>query len=529
MAAVTDRLLAPVAVVAPDSTLLYINPAAAHAVGADAAWLLGRRMLELVHPEDRERVERGLGAVASGRPTGALTTYRIRAHAAAPWLFFESIADNLLDDPTIAGILVSSRDVTERVNQQMALRVAAYRDPLTRLPNRAQITDELLAAMRDEQAVAVALVGLDRFKVVNDSLGHSAGDHALVTVAARIVDALPPGAVAGRYEGDVFAIVLTGPLAGEAAPLLWRVVERIGEAVFVAGHELRLSSSVGLAERSAAATAESLCRDAGAALHRAKLAGGGCVEQFRGHMRDEALARLELEADLRHAIAREGLALALQPIVRLHDRVAVRAEALARWDRAGDAVAPARFIEIAEETGLIVPLGDWILRRAVELADRAPGGSVSVNLSARQLASPRLPERIARALSAHRVAPARVGFEITESVLVDKFDQAVGVLHAIRDLGCAVGLDDFGTGYSSLSYLRRLPIDFIKIDRTLTADVDADRQGRAVIDAVVTLADALGLDVIAEGVETETQAAHLLDLGCTFGQGYLFGRPTDGR
>ena len=525
MAAVTDRLLAPVAVVAPDSTLLYINPAAAHTVGADAAWLVGRRMLELVHPDDRERVERGLRAIASGRPSGALATYRIRARPSAPWLFFESIADNLIDDPSIAGILVSSRDVTERVHQQMALRAAAYRDPLTRLPNRAAVNEELAAAMAVEQPVVLAFLGLDRFKLVNDSLGHSAGDHALVTVAARLVDALPTRALVARYEGDVFAVVLTGPLAGEATPLLWRVVERIGESLFVAGHELRLASSAGVAERGAASTADSLCRDAGAALHRAKRAGGGCVEQFREQLRDEALARLELEADLRHAIAREEITLALQPIVRIDDRTEVRAEALARWSRAGRPVAPARFIEVAEETGLIVSLGDWILRRAVELAERTPGGCISVNLSARQLASPRLPDRIARALSAQRVEPARVGFEITESVLVADFNHAVGVVHAIRELGCPVGLDDFGTGYSSLSYLRRLPIDFIKIDRALTADVDTDRQARAIVDAVVGLADALALDVIAEGVETERQASQLLDLGCRLGQGYLFGPP----
>jgi EAL domain-containing protein (putative c-di-GMP-specific phosphodiesterase class I) len=288
---------------------------------------------------------------------------------------------------------------------------------------------------------------------------------------------------------------------------------------------VRLSASVGFAARTVSASAESLCRDAGVALHRAKRAGGGRVEEFREHMREEALARLELEADLRHAIGREELALVLQPIVRLEDRTEVRAEALARWRRNGRDVPPTRFIGIAEDSGLIVPLGDWIIGRAAHIADRTGAPCVTVNLSARQLASPRLGRRIAHALTTYRLAPDRLGFEITESVLVDGFDHALSVLHGIRDLGCTVGLDDFGTGYSSLSYLRRLPLDFIKLDRTLTADVDEDRHARAVIGAVITMADALGLDVVAEGVETDEQADQLRRLGCAFGQGFLFGAP----
>ena len=312
----------------------------------------------------------------------------------------------------------------------------------------------------------------------------------------------------------------------EAHALIWQVVDRIGQPLFIGGRELRLSSSAGLAQRDWTATPESVPRDASLALDRAKGAGRGRVELFEAGLRDAAIARLELEADLRSAISGNELTLALQRIVRLDDFSAVRSEALARWSRPTGPVAPSTFIPVAEETGLIVPLGDWIIDRAAQMTRKAPGGQISINLSPRQLASPGLPERIARALLRYRLTPSSLAFEITETLLIEQFDYTVNVLQAIRDLGCLVGLDDFGTGYSSLSYLRRLPIDFLKIDGSLTADVDSDFQARAIIAAVIAMAGALGLDVIAEGVESASQASVLEEIGCQLGQGYFFGRPT---
>lgn len=525
--ALADRLLAPVAVVSPDSTLLYVNLAAARAVGSGPAGLIGRRMLDLVHGDDRERIQRQLEQVSAGRPPAGSTTYRLRADGAHDWRTFESIADNLLDDASVAGILISSRDITDRVAHERELLEIAYRDPLTGLPNRVKVQVELEAQVDREAALSIAFLGLDRFKLINDSLGHTAGDEVLHVLSKRILATLPASTLAGRFDGDVFVIIASGPAANEMRSLLWRVVERVSEPLFIAGHELRVSASAGIAHRDASATTESLLRDAGLALHRAKSAGGHRVEQFETAMRDAALARLELEADLRTAIAEDAFTLALQPIVRLDDRTTMRAEALVRWHRGSETIPPGDFIPVAEETGLIVALGDTVIDKAARLARRAPGSQVLVNLSARQLASPGLPERIGRTLSAHRLPASSLGFEITETLVIEQFDYTADVLRQIRELGCAVGLDDFGTGYSSLSYLRRLPISFVKIDGSLTADIDTDCQARAIVGAIVTMADALGLEVIAEGVEAESQATALREVGCSLGQGYHLGRPTE--
>jgi predicted signal transduction protein with EAL and GGDEF domain len=363
--------------------------------------------------------------------------------------------------------------------------------------------------------------------LINDSLGHTAGDHALQVAAARLVEALPASAVVGRFGADIFVVLIAGSAAAEARVLVWRAVERLMEPLFLTGHELRLAASGGIAQRDAACTADSLLRDADLALHRSKVEGGGRVALFEPRMREAAVARLELEADLRRAIARCDLTMALQPIIRLEDGHAVGAEALVRWNRHGEPVAPSQFIEVAEQTGLIVPLGDWIIDEAAQRARRAPGGGVTVNLSPRQLASPGLPQRIARVLRTHRLEASCMDFEVTESLVITQFDYVVDVLHAIRDLGCRVGLDDFGTGYSSLGYLRRLPIDFLKLDGTLIDGIDHDRQARAIVGAVVTMAEALGLDVVAECVETEAQATALREVGCAYAQGYLFGYPVD--
>jgi EAL domain-containing protein (putative c-di-GMP-specific phosphodiesterase class I) len=301
----------------------------------------------------------------------------------------------------------------------------------------------------------------------------------------------------------------------------------VGEPLFVAGHELRLSSSAGIASKDESATAESLLRDAGLALHRATAYGGGRVELFETDMRNAAIARLELEANLRRGLARSEFALAIQPVVRLSDSAPVHAEALVRWHLDDRVILPDQFIRVAEETGLIVPLGDWIIDRAAQLARSAPGGHVIVNLSARQLSSPGLAERIARVLAVRRLPASSLGFEITETLLIEHFDYTVEVLRAIRQLGCRVGLDDFGTGYSSLSYLRRLPIDFLKIDGSFIADIDSDPQANAIVGAIITMADALALEVVAEGVEREAQAHSLRELGCGLAQGYLFGKPVE--
>jgi diguanylate cyclase (GGDEF)-like protein/PAS domain S-box-containing protein len=523
--AIVDHLPAPVIVVAVDGRIIYVNQAAADIAGQPASWLSGRRLLDFVHPPDRQMVRRRLRSIASRQGQTRIATYRLRANSAQGWREVEAFATNLLEDQRVKGILIAGRDVTDERAYQRQLHDAAYRDPLTAIPNRRELNALLDKDLKAAAPFAVAFVGLDRFKLVNDSLGHSTGDAVLIAAASRITQSLPQGGSVFRFNGDVFAVTVPGAAAGIARDLIWRVIERISEPLFLAGHELRLSASAGIVLRDESSTTELLLRNAALALHSAKVGGRGRVEKYDPAMSEAAAARLELEANLRRALSRSELSLALQPIVEIASGRAVGAEALVRWNDGTTDVPPATFIPVAEESGLIIPLGDWIIDHAASHASLVPGGCLHVNLSGRQLASPGLRFRIAQAISSHGLSPGELGFELTESVLIEQFDHAVTALHVIRDLGCRVGLDDFGTGYSSLSYLRRLPIDFLKVDRQLIADVHSDSQARAIVGAIVTMAQALGLDVIAEGVEDHAQATVLQDLGCEYAQGFLYGRP----
>ena len=525
VASVADRMLSPVAIIDGNSTLLYINSAGARAIGREARRLVGRHMLELIHRDDRARVREELRRVVADCGEGGTTTYRLRAGSSGAWRTFESTVDNLIDDERIGGILVASRDISDQVARERMLHEAAYRDALTGLPNRNEVNERLGDLVRTEGPLALAFVDVDRFALVRHSLGHSIADTVARVVAERVRTAVPATMLVGQYSGDMLALLLTGQAANDAREVLWRVLHRVSEPLFVGGHELRLSVSAGVASRCAASTSDSLLRDAGLALHRAKTQGGGRLQLFEGSMRESAVERLEFEANMRHGLANGEFSLALQPIVSLPGGEPIGSEALLRWRHGDRDIPPDRFIPIAEETGLIVPIGDWTIDQAARIARDAPGGRVTVNLSARQLAAPDLPARIARILAARHTSPSMIGFEVTETLLIEHFAYTAQVLSQIRDLGCRVGLDDFGTGYSSLAYLRRLPIDFVKIDGSITADIDADLQARAIRGAILAMADALHLDVVAEGIETQGQADTLVALGCRQAQGFLFGRP----
>jgi len=400
--------------------------------------------------------------------------------------------------------------------------VMAFQDPLTGLPNRAKIVAELARLLAVDGDVAVGLIGMDRLSVAEDSIGRTGAERFIEAVSRRIRASLPDDVMVGRLDGGTFAAILPAELTRGASAVAWRVVERARGPLFVGSQELNASVSVGLATGDGNATVESLLWDAGLALHRAEAGGGGRVETFSNGHRREVLARLELEAELRRAIADRTMSVAFQPIIRLSDRSATGAEALLRWHHPLGDLQPADFIPVAEDTGLIVPLGEWVTEEAARLAQYVGGGRVSVNLSPRQLAAPGLP-RILDGLVTARADRGSVQFEITEALLIDEWEHTADILAELRRLGYRVGLDDFGTGYSSLGYLRRLPLDFLKIDRSLVADIDRDRQARAVAGAIIAMAGALELEVIAEGVERETQAETLLELGADQAQGFLFG------
>ena len=505
--------------------MVYVNAAAAAVLRYERDLIVGRRMDELTHPADRPTLRRLVRDVAEGRPPARPISLRMRGQPTLDWLVMEWDGHNLLEEPDIGAILVSLRDRTESQAHERELAEAAFRDELTGLPNRARILRELGALIERDVPLSLAVVSVDRLNLLGDLLGGGA-DAVLRVIGSRIRAAAPRGAVVGRIEGGNFGAIFTGRSADDAPNVAWRVADGAREPMFVDGHEVQTSVSVGIARREPQASVDSLLADAGLALHRAQALGGGRVEVFSEALRQEAIARLRLEADLRHAISEQALSVAFQPIIRLADRSVCGSEALLRWHHRDRDVPPAEFIPLAEEAGLILALGEWVVSEAARLADQAPGQRVSINLSARQLVVPGLPRVVARLVDAH-CDRQNVQFEITETLLIDEWEHTARVLAGLRGLGFRVGLDDFGTGYSSLAYLRRLPLDFLKIDRSLVADLDTDREARSVFGAVVKMAEALGLQVIAEGVEREQQVEVLQEAGAYAAQGYLFGVPRE--
>jgi diguanylate cyclase (GGDEF)-like protein len=422
-----------------------------------------------------------------------------------------------------------------------AMRVQALNDPLTGLANRTVLLDRLEQAQRRSErsphSVAVFFLDLDRFKVVNDSLGHDAGDQLLVAVAERISANLRPGDTAARFGGDEF-VVLCDEVVGphEALVIAQRLADSLDAPFSLRGEQVYVSASVGVAiANSAQDDPAALLRDADAAMYQAKAKGPARTELFDARMRERAVARLELESDLRRAIERNELRLDYQPNVRLSDEAVVGVEALVRWSHGvrGD-ISPAEFIPLAEETGAIVEIGAWVIesacRQLAAWSDEGwlPGGTsryVSINLSPVQLAHPGLVKHVAGVLAETKVTPASVCFEVTESAVVHDVHRAREVLLRLRALGVKIALDDFGTGYSSLSHLQLLPVDVLKLDRSFIARLSPAPRDRALVAGMVDLAHALNLTVVAEGVETADQLQGLRELNCDVVQGYHYSAP----
>jgi len=422
----------------------------------------------------------------------------------------------------------------ERKRAEVQLAHQALHDALTNLPNRALFLDRLGQALsrldRHGTCLAVLFLDLDRFKVVNDSLGHGAGDCLLDAVARRLNDVLRTGDTAARFGGDEFTI-LCEDITGEhqAMAIADRVAEALSAPFALEGEEeVFVRTSVGIALTSdGTERPEALLRDADAAMYRAKERGGGVYEVFDDAMRARAVRRLETENALHRALERGELAVRYQPQVSLVDGRVQAAEALVRWQHPEHGLlGPVDFIPTAEETGLIHPIGEWVLEQACRQAGLWPNGtSVSINLSARQCAHPDLVDMVAQALQTTEVDPAKVLLEITETAVMEDLDASAAVLGRLKALGVRLAIDDFGTGYSSLRALQRFPVDELKIDGSFVAGIEEDGETRAIVAAVVSLAHALGLRTVGEGVETGEQAKRLTDMGCDLAQGFHFFRP----
>ncbi len=511
-----------------DRQITSWNPGAERLYGWTEAEMLGRSILEVVHPESRaaaEKVGERLKNKQAFEMPEALHRHK-EGHTLEVWVNISPVIDALGE---IIGGSTISRDISEQKKTQALIHWQAYNDPLTCLPNRAHFQQALEEAIRHAAPFAVLFVDLDQFKHVNDSLGHVAGDQMLREAAARFERCLGRDDLLARMGGDEFTLLLPGEGAEDRAEALLQALVR---PVLIEGHELHIAASIGISRFPGDGTdAETLLKHADLAMYHAKEHGRGQWQTFSPALTEAAHERLTLESSLRKAIEREELIVLYQPQVSLRTGEIIGTEALVRWQHGEmGLIAPSRFIPLAEETGLIVPLGEWVLRTACRQAARwaHEGWNLrqSVNLSARQLGEHNLVLWVEAALKESGLDPHLLDLELTESALVAQGEAAVARLAALRALGVRISLDDFGTGYSSLAYLRRFPLDTLKIDRAFVRELGGTtrdaRQDQAVVRAIISMAHALNLEVVAEGVETAGQREVLQRLGCDHMQGFLY-------
>jgi diguanylate cyclase (GGDEF)-like protein/PAS domain S-box-containing protein len=527
------------AIVDPHGVIVYESPAAEGVLGFAPAARAGRNVWDDVVTADQPRARQLLADVLRTPGGQAATEMRV-AHADGTQRDFEFVLKNLVDDPAVGGVVVNYRDVTERRQLENELRHQAFHDSLTNLANRALFMDRLQHAMERQRGfghpLAVLFIDLDDFKTVNDSLGHGEGDRLLMGVAERLRAVLRGGDTVARMGGDEFAVLVEDAIDVDApTEVAARLLACLQPPFDHDGKELYVRASVGVASwESTTETAEDLSRNADMAMYTAKANGKNRVAVFEPGMHQAALARLALRGDLERAVERHEFFLQYQPIVRLADGAVTGVEALLRWQHPSrGVVAPLDFIPVAEETGLIVPLGMWVLEAATrQLAEwdqtkQTHGLRMNVNVSVRQVQRPEFVDEVRATLAAANVEPSRVTLEFTESVIMRDTDHTVAMLDALKAVGVRLSIDDFGTGYSSLSYLRRFPIDELKIDRSFVATMAQERGQLAVVRSVVRLGETLGLETVAEGVEDDQQLASLRSLRSAYGQGFLFSRPVN--
>ncbi|MDQ2728634.1 MAG: PAS domain S-box protein [Actinomycetota bacterium] len=522
-----------IAIVDESLRFTYASPAYQEVFGKDPAEVMGENITARIHPADIDHVTAALTALWS--QPGAVTTFETRAvHVDATWRTLEVTASNRLGDPNVEGIICNIRDVTERAEAAARLAHQAMHDNLTDLPNRALLLDRLDQALvragMSGQTCALLFVDLDHFKQINDTLGHGVGDQVLVTVATRLRKVIRPGDSVARFGGDEFVILAEGiSAAGAALDMAERIRTIIAEPVHLAQRTVTVGCSIGIA-LSDRHRPDAMLQEADTAMYQAKKHGRNRWEVYNAAMRSTARRRLDIEEHIRGALEHDRVVVLFQPIVDLITAQPTGVEALARIrTSAGALIDPVEFVAVAEDSGLIVPLGARVLEKAcaqqgVWSRTWSQGTYMSVNLSARQLASPRLVDQVRSALDDHHLEPDRLCLELTESVLIDAGASTRRGIDDLKGLGITLAIDDFGTGWSSLAYLRRFPIDIIKIDRTFVSGLGRDNDDTEVVRAVIGLGHALRLTTIAEGVETQSQAELLLELGCDQAQGYLYGQ-----
>ncbi len=521
------------AVLTPQGRLLQANRAMCRLLGRAGADLVGLTLADVTHPEDLDREAALLTRLAHGQTASyELEKRYLRPAGDSVWVRV-CVVPVTDDDGQVMHLIAQAQDVTETRLAVEMLTHQALHDPLTGLANRRLVLDRTQQALdrrrRTGRQVAVLCLDLDDFRVVNDSIGPGHGDAILIEIARRLQVVVGPHDPVGRLSGDEFVVICQDVRAEtEVVAVIDRLQRAVRLPIERQGRTLVPSASIGVAISTPADTdAANLLRDAGTALHRAKENGRGSWDLMDDELRRRTLDRLDIESELRDAVTRGQLRLHLQPIVDLADGTVVGREALVRWQHPERGLlSPADFLDVAEESGLIEDLGRWVICEAARIAAATPQlGYVAVNVSASQVRRSGLVAQVEAALDVSDLRPSQLVVELTESVMLGAASTGRRQLQLLDDLGVRVVVDDFGTGFSALSHLRDLPVSGIKIDRSFTQGLGRDPQCERIIEALTGLAHGLSVDLVAEGVETESQASLLAGMGCVHAQGYLFGRP----
>jgi len=522
-------------IVSAEGSIRYVSPSVQRVLGHQAEALAGSTFVDLMHPDDQEWARPFLAGPAQSCTQLPPVAWRLR-RADGTWLHGETVGSNLLDDPAVAGLVLATRDVSERKTLEERLAHHAFHDSLTGLANRQQFQERVQAALLDPRrrssGLAVLFLDLDDFKTVNDSLGHSAGDELLVQVAQRLQSCLRAHDLPARIGGDEFAVLLDGVGShAEVEAVAHRIVSVLDEPHTVQGSEVLARASIGIAiPQDDDHDVDALLRNADTSMYTVKRAGKASYTFFEEAMHERVVQQLQLDAELRHAVDRNEFVIHYQPIMHLGTERILGVEALVRWQHpTRGLLGPGEFIDRVEDNGLIVPIGRWVLQEACRQLRRWDGGhehvGMSINISARQLQDETFPIDVREAAAAAGIDPRRLTLEITETALMRDTEATIHLLAQCKLLGTQLALDDFGTGYSSLSYLRRFPVDVVKIDRSFVEDVGKGPEESALPDAIIALCQAFRIQTVAEGIELRRQLTHLQAVGCHAGQGFYFSRP----
>ncbi|MBZ0249463.1 MAG: PAS domain S-box protein [Burkholderiales bacterium] len=532
----TESGLDLISVLSEDGAILYQSPALRNLLGYEPAETVGRNVFDLVHREDADQARQAFRRILETRHFREPLEFRIRNREGA-WRTFESLGTNCVDNPHIRGVVFNSRDVTDRKAIQQRIQHLAYHDNLTGLPNRGLLQDRLAHSIaradRTGRKVAVLFIDLDNFKNINDTLGHDVGDELLRQVARRLGECVRAGDTIARQGGDEFIVLLDNLEDGRGASVVaQKILNSLRAAFPLGGTEQHVSGSVGIAVYPEdGKDAQTLMKNADTAMFHGKGIGKNTYQYFTAQMNIAVKRRMTLESALRRAVMQKDFALHYQPQVNLDTGEIVAVEALVRWKtQDSGTVMPGDFIPLAEETGLINEIGEWVLREACRqnrewqargLAPRR----MAVNLSARQFADKAFLDTVTRVLQETGLDPKWLELEITESQVMRQTEGMILLLNRLAEMGVHLAIDDFGTGYSSLSYLKRLPIQKLKIDQSFIRDITVDPNDTAIVVAIISMARSLELETIAEGVETAGQLALLRAKECRVGQGFFFSAP----